>query len=129
MIDKYCRNFFQARVFLDWGADAVSVKYSKSGISESLRILAHADATGAEAPIGLSGNSALGSLASLSLAAARPQGGARLPTEESFFLQLAEDYIAAPLVISDGVVRLPDSAGAADLIDWDKIDHFTIPAG
>jgi L-Ala-D/L-Glu epimerase len=128
MIDKYCRNFFQAQVFLDWGAEAVSVKYSKSGISESRRILAHADSAGAEAPIGLSGNSALGSLASLSLAATRPQGGTRLPTEESFFLQLAEDYIAEPLRIVDGAVTLPDAAGAADLIDWDKLESVKTAA-
>jgi L-alanine-DL-glutamate epimerase-like enolase superfamily enzyme len=126
MIDKWCRNYFQARVFLDWGADAVSVKYSKSGMSDSLRILAYADAANAQAPIGLSGNSALGSLASLSLAATRPQGGAALPTEESFFLQLAEDYITEPLSISAGVISLPDSAGAADLVDWDKVDHFRV---
>lgn len=128
MIDKLCRNYFQAQVFLDWGAVAVSVKYSKSGISESRRILARADTVGAEAPIGLSGNSALGSLSSLSLAATRPQGGTKLPTEESFFLQLSDDYITEPLDLSDGVINLPDNAGAADLVDWDKVSAFKTAA-
>jgi L-alanine-DL-glutamate epimerase-like enolase superfamily enzyme len=124
MIDKYCRNLFQARVYLNWGADAISVKYPKSGISESLRILAEADAAGAQAPLGLSASGSLGSLSTLSLAATRPPSEKLLPAEESFFLQLRDDYVAEPLRIVDGIVTLPDSAGAAGLIDWDKVRAF-----
>ena len=126
MIDKYCRNYFQAQAYLNWGADAISVKYPKSGISESLRILAAADAAGAQAPIGLSANSSFGSLSTLSLAATRSSSDNLLPAEESFFLQLRDDYITEPVRIADGIITLPDSAGAADLVDWDKVRAFSV---
>jgi len=124
MIDKHCRDFFQAAVYLNWGADAISVKYPKSGISESLRILAEADKAGAQAPLGLSTNSSFGSLATLSLAATRPPLENLLPAEESFFLQFRDDYVTEPLRIMDGIVTLPDSPGAADLVDWDKVRAY-----
>jgi len=124
MIDKWCRNLFQAQVYLNWGADAISVKYPKSGISESLRILARADEAGAQAPVGLSANSAFGSLATLSLAATRVATDNLLPAEESFFLQLRDDYITEPLRITGGIVTLPDRAGTAGLVDWDKVRAF-----
>jgi L-alanine-DL-glutamate epimerase-like enolase superfamily enzyme len=126
MIDKHCRNYFQAQTYLKWGADAISVKYSKSGISESLLILDQADAAGAQAPLGLSANSSFGSLSTLSLAATRSPVTNLLPTEESFFLQLQDDYIAEPLQIKDGIITLPDTPGGARLIDWDKVRTYGV---
>jgi L-alanine-DL-glutamate epimerase-like enolase superfamily enzyme len=123
MIDKHCRNYFQAQTYLNWGADAISVKYPKSGISESLLILDQADKAGAQAPLGLGANSSFGSLATLSLAATRSPTDNLLPAEESFFLQLQDDYITEPLRIKGGIITLPDSAGAA-LVDWDKVRAF-----
>lgn len=125
MIDKHCRTYFQAQTYLNWGADAISVKYPKSGISESLLILDQADAAGAQAPLGLSANSSFGSLATLSLAATRSPSDNLLPAEESFFLQLRDDYITEPLRIIDGTITLPDNAGAAGLVDWDKVRAHT----
>jgi hypothetical protein len=72
----------------------------------------------------LSANSSFGSLATLSLAATRPQSDNFLPAEESFFLQLRDDYITEPLRIIDGIITLPDTAGAAGLVDWDKVRAF-----
>ncbi|MDA0651724.1 MAG: mandelate racemase/muconate lactonizing enzyme family protein [Proteobacteria bacterium] len=125
MIDKHCRNYFQAQTYLKWGAAAISVKYSKSGISESLLILDQADSAGAQAPLGLSANSSFGSLSTLSLAATRSPTDNLLPAEESFFLQLRDDYITEPLRIADGVITLPDTAGAAVLVDWDKVRAYS----
>jgi L-alanine-DL-glutamate epimerase-like enolase superfamily enzyme len=126
MIDKYCRTLFQAQTYLMWGAAAISVKFSKSGISDSLRIMAYADAANAQAPLGLSANSSFGSLSTLSLAASRPPTDNRLPAEESFFLQLQDNYMTEPLRIEDGAITLPDNAGGVSLIDWDKVKAYGV---
>ena len=48
-----------------------------------------------------------------------------LPSEESFFLQFAAEYVVTPLTVADGMVRLPDAA-LNDWIDWDKVRDFAV---
>ncbi|MFC1816025.1 mandelate racemase/muconate lactonizing enzyme family protein [Thermodesulfobacteriota bacterium] len=126
LVDKYCSNLFQSRVFLNWGAEAISVKYPKSGISESIRILALADELGARAHIGIGANSSLGGMAALSLAATRLKKTGNLPSEESFFLQFAEEYVFEPLEISEGTVKLPGESGFVRLVDWNQVKKLAI---
>jgi len=55
----------------------------------------------------------------LQLAASLPS--ASLPAEVSGFLQFRDEYVFEPLRVKDGGVDLPQSAGFASLIDWEKL--------
>ena len=44
-----------------------------------------------------------------------------LPCEASYFLQLPESLLKKPLAVANGTLELPESAGFADLLDWEKV--------
>jgi len=121
MVDHDCRSREEASLFLDRGADAVSVKIGKSGFSESWDIIRLAQQRGAKVHVGFLGESSLGALAALQLAAAIPGRDAWLPAEVSFFLSLPQEFVHAPLTIADGVIVLPDKPGFGQFVDWDRV--------
>ncbi len=124
LIDHNCRNFDAAFLFIGQGAEALSVKLGKSGLSESREIIAFAAERGVHCHMGFLGESTLGALASLQLAAAVPQAARWLPSENSFFLIFADEFITQPLVVTDGAVTLPDTPSLGALVDWDKVRAF-----
>lgn len=124
LIDHNCRNFDAAVLFIGQGAEALSVKLGKSGLSESRDIIAFGADRGVHCHMGFLGESSLGALASLQLAAAMPEPSRWLPAENSFFLTFAEEFVTQPLVVTDGAVTLPDTPSLAALVDWDKVRAF-----
>ena len=123
LVDGDCRDLADARIFLESGATALNLKLQKArGFTENREIAAAAHAVGASADVGLFGESSLGSLAALQLAAALPS--AALPAEVSGFLQFQDEYVREPLRITDGAVDLPETAGFADFIDWRKLEQL-----
>ena len=124
LIDHDCRNFEAALLFIGQGAEALSVKLGKSGLSESRDIIAFAAERGVHCHMGFLGESSLGALASLQLAAAIPQAVRWLPSENSFFLTFAEEFVTRPLVVTGGAVTLPDTPSLGALVDWDKVRAF-----
>jgi L-Ala-D/L-Glu epimerase / N-acetyl-D-glutamate racemase len=120
IVDHDCRSLREAALFLDRGAEAISVKIGKSGFSESWDIIHLAQKRGAKVHVGFLGESSLGALAALQLAAAIPDRDGWLPAEPSFFLTLPEEFVHAPLTIKDGAVVLPDAPGFGQLVDWDR---------
>ena len=120
LVDGDCRDLGSARIFLESGASALNLKVQKArGFTENRQIADAAHAAGATADVGLFGESSLGSLAALQLAASLPS--ASLPAEVSGFLQFRDEYVFEPLRVKDGGVDLPQSAGFASLIDWEKL--------
>lgn len=120
LVDGDCRDLATARLFLESGARALNLKVQKArGFTENRAIAAAAHAHGASADVGLFGESSLGSLAALQLAASSV--ARTLPAEVSGFLSFGAEYVRAPLQIVDGAVDLPDAAGAAALIDWERV--------
>jgi hypothetical protein len=92
----------------------------KTGIADSREIIQRAGETEAAIHIGLGATSSLGAVAALGIAgslAPHPNG---LPSEESFFLQCAREYVSQPLDVVDGMVRLPEMA-LEEWIDWDRV--------
>ena len=87
-------------------------------MSEARAINELAAARGAKVAIGLYAESALGTLISLQQAAALSPGQALVAAEQTFFLEMHEQVLSAPLVIRDGRVTLPDDANIAAGIDW-----------
>jgi len=120
LVDNTCRSLDEAKAFLARGADALSVKVPKTGVADSREIIRLAGETGAAIHIGLGATSSLGAVAALGMAGSLAPHADGLPSEESFFLQFAREYVSAPLTVKDGMVRLPDIA-LDEWIDWNQV--------
>ncbi|MFN3889651.1 MAG: mandelate racemase/muconate lactonizing enzyme family protein [Beijerinckiaceae bacterium] len=123
LVDGDCRDLASARIFLESGAVALNLKIQKArGFTENRQIAAAAHDAGASADVGLFGESSLGSLAALQLAASLPS--AALPAEVSGFLQFRDEYVCEPLRIMNGAIALPDTPGFAAFVDWKKVESL-----
>ncbi len=123
LVDGDCRDLASARIFLESGAQSINLKIQKArGFTENRRIAAVSHAHGASVNVGLFGESSLGSLAALQLAASLPEGS--LPAEVSGFLLFGEEYVREPLSIANGATTLPDEPGFAQTINWQKVERL-----
>jgi L-alanine-DL-glutamate epimerase-like enolase superfamily enzyme len=118
LVDNGCRTAEDAALFLEHGARALSLK---AGIGEAQRMADMADAQHCAAHIGFVGDTSLGSLVALQIQSALPTRGYSLPAEASFFLMFGEEYVAEPLRVEDGRVRLPTTPGHDQWIDWERV--------
>jgi L-alanine-DL-glutamate epimerase-like enolase superfamily enzyme len=67
----------------------------------------------------------VGSLAALTFGAAFRSTSSR-PGELSNFIAMADDLLAEPLVIADGVLRVCEQPGLGADIDEDKLDRYRL---
>jgi L-alanine-DL-glutamate epimerase-like enolase superfamily enzyme len=125
LVDNGCRSLAQAKLFLDVGAKALSVKVMKTGITESRAISGFAQARQAGVAVGISAASSIGALSALTLSASLPLEARSAPCEETFFATM-DDVLLDPLRIKDGKVRLPSTPGYEPLIDWQKIASLRV---
>jgi L-alanine-DL-glutamate epimerase-like enolase superfamily enzyme len=125
LVDDGCRSLRDAVLFLDAGAQALSVKTMKSGLTESLAIAEKARDAHAMVSVGISATSALGAITAMSLAAALPREVRRIPCEETFFLNVPS-ILHENVTVVDGAVQLPDTAGLHGSIDWDRVRSLKI---
>ena len=103
---------------------AVSVKLRRTGITDSLKIIALAEAAGLPVVIGTDSESRIGSLARIHLRAAIPSL-APWPTETHFFDKLGDDVFDGDFDFSDGGILPTDEPGFGAAIDWEKIDKYS----
>ena len=123
LVDGDCRDLADARMFAESGAASFNLKIQKArGFTENRQIADLAHANGASVNVGLFGESSLGSLAALQLAAALPADS--LPAEVSGFLMFGEEYVREPLTITGGATMLPDEPGFARAVDWAKVERL-----
>ena len=122
LVDGPCRSLETARLFLEAGAEALSVKIGKTGIAESLAIADAATSANARVHVGMLAEGELGALAAASLSSAL--GDPWLPCEASYFLQLPEGVLREPLAVADGRLALPDSVGFGALVDWARVKRL-----
>jgi L-alanine-DL-glutamate epimerase-like enolase superfamily enzyme len=120
LVDNGCRSVAEAGLYLDVGAEALSVKVMKTGITESQTIAGMAQAQGARIAVGISAATSLGALNALALSASLPDAARCAPCEETFFATM-DDILIEPLRIKDGMVELPAVAGYEPLVDWRKV--------
>lgn len=120
LIDNTCRSLEEAEAFLRLGAEALSVKVYKTGIADSQEIIRQAVEKDVAVHIGLGATSSIGAVAALGIAGSVPAHRHGLPSEESFFLQFAAEYVSDPLTVEDGRVRLPDTT-LNEWIDWGRV--------
>lgn len=122
LVDFGSASAADAALFLERGARALSLKPGRLGLGPCRAMAGQAVKGGCAVHVGLFGESALGSLAALQLAATLPEGG--LPAEVTFFLMMDEQVTARPLEIVEGRVVLPEEAGSNSLIDWSRVERF-----
>lgn len=125
LVDNGCRSIAEGSLFLDVGAQALSVKIMKTGITESRIVADMARAKQARVAVGISATSALGALIALSLSASLTDEVRCAPCEETFFASI-DNVLHEPLQIKDGAVELPSASSFASLIDWKKVDALAI---
>jgi len=128
LIDNSCRGMDDALLFIERGAKAISLKTGRTGIGQAQRMAEYAHAHGCAAHVGNVGDASLSSLVALQVHGALPTRSYSLPAEASFFLTFAVDVITQRIRVENGMVRLPDNPGIAELVDWDQV-HKLAPAG
>jgi L-alanine-DL-glutamate epimerase-like enolase superfamily enzyme len=125
LIDNGCRSIAEAKLFLDVGADALSVKIMKTGITESRTIADLAKAAEARVAVGISAATSLGALNALALAASLAIETRCAPCEETFFATM-DDILLEPLAIKNGSIELPSVSGYEALVDWKKVESLCV---
>jgi L-alanine-DL-glutamate epimerase-like enolase superfamily enzyme len=121
LVDSGCRSLDDARLFIEHGAQAVSVKLSSMGITDGLRLAELAHEHGVAAHVGFIGESSLGALAALQLASSLPNRERILPAETTFFLTFGDEYVVERVTVRDGKVHLPEQPGLERWIDWERV--------
>lgn len=126
LVDRNCTSVQDAQAFLDKGATALSTKPGRIGLSEARAISKLAAARGAKVAIGLYAESALGTLISLQQAAALTQTQTLVAAEQTFFVEMTEQVLAASLFIRAGRIALSDDADLAAQIDWQRVERHAL---
>lgn len=126
LIDRNCTSVQDAQAFIEKGGTALSTKPGRIGLSEARAINDLAGAHGAKVAIGLYAESALGTLIGLQQAAALPAKQTLVAAEQTFFLEMTEQVVTEQPAISGGRLQLPDRAGFAEAIDWDRVDRHAL---
>jgi L-alanine-DL-glutamate epimerase-like enolase superfamily enzyme len=104
---------------------AVSLHVRRTGITETLKIVALCEAAGLPAIVGTDLEAHIGVLARLHLRAALPSLEP-WPSEIGFFERLAADVLAEPLAIVDGAIAVPDRSGFGASIDENKLKRYRL---
>ncbi len=102
---------------------AVSVKLRRTGITESLKIIALCEAAGLPVVIGTDSESRIGSLVRMHLRSAIPSL-APWPTETHFFDKLGDDTFAGDFNFADGTITPTDAPGFGAALDRRKIERY-----
>ena len=126
LVDGDCRNLTMAKLFVEHRAKAFNLKLQKArGYTENWQIAEAAGERNCAVNVGLFGESSLGSLAALQLSTSLPTRDQCMPAEVSMFLMLPDEYVHEPLKVQGGRIRLPDTAGMATAVDWDKVKRLS----
>jgi L-alanine-DL-glutamate epimerase-like enolase superfamily enzyme len=122
--DQCCPTLNDVNTLLRLGAvGAVSVKLRRTGISQSLKIIAVCEAAGIPVVIGTDSESRIGALARMHLRAAIPSL-APWPTETHFFLKLTGDAFAGDFQFADGTITVSDAPGFGAAMDRRKLEQY-----
>jgi L-alanine-DL-glutamate epimerase-like enolase superfamily enzyme len=122
LVDFGCASARDARLFIEHGAQALSIKPGRFGLSDSRAMQQFAAAAGCTPVVGLMGESLLGTFAGLSFAAALEN--AVLPAELSWYLAMTNQIVTVAPKIVAGVLELPEAAALSELVDWAAVERF-----
>ena len=106
-------------------ARALSIKTTRTGFTESARIVGLASALGARTLIGSQGDSMIGAAASLAFGSAYPEL-AREPGELDYYNVMTDQLVVEPLKVHNGELVPSQRPGIGVDIDEDKLRHYRI---
>ncbi len=124
LVDFCSWSLRDAHLFLAHGAQGLSVKPGRFGLTDCRLMQAAADKAGCGIVAGLMGESALGTLAGLQFAAA--VCAPLLPAELTWYLAMNEQVVSHVPAIADGCVDLPETASLAPQVDWNAVRRFAL---
>jgi L-Ala-D/L-Glu epimerase len=111
------------RELLGGSADAISIKTARSGFTEARRVLFECEGLGVPVIMGNQIDGQLGSACSVVFGAAF-EATSRRAGELSNFLDMSDDLLTEPLVITDGRLSVPDGPGLGVQVDEDKLARY-----
>jgi len=103
---------------------AVSVKPRRTGLTESLKIIALCEAAGLPVVIGTDSESRIGALVRMHLRSAIPHLEP-WPTETHFFDKLGDDTFAGEFNFVDGTITPTDAPGFGATLDQRKLELYS----
>ena len=121
LVDFGCESPRDAALFIERGAKALSLKPGRLGLSASRTMGRLLEDAGGLAVVGMFGESALGTVTALSLAATLPHSS--LAAETTWFLSMTQQILDLP-AISCGELSLPDTPGMARHVDWERLEYL-----
>ncbi len=122
--DTYCNSLNAVHRLIHARAiGGASVKLRRTGLSESLKIIALCQAAGIPAVIGTDSSSRIGSMARVHLRMAVPYLSP-WPIETHFFDKLADDVFAGDFQFSDGQITPTDAPGFGASIDQAALEKY-----
>ncbi|MES2400423.1 MAG: enolase C-terminal domain-like protein [Pseudomonadota bacterium] len=123
LVDFGSESLRDAQLFLERGARAISLKPGRFGLTDTREMARLSALAGCKVVVGMFGESALGTLPALSLASTLPKDA--LPAEVTWFLAMTQQCITHAIEVRDGMAVLPDIAGCASLVDWNRLSPLT----
>jgi L-alanine-DL-glutamate epimerase-like enolase superfamily enzyme len=102
----------------------VSIKTARTGFTLSKKIIHLCEQAGIRNLHGLQGDTSVGTLASAHFCAAHKNTNFYYPSEISFFLLLADDFLKEPILIKDGFLELSNEPGLGIHVDEKKLEKF-----
>ncbi|MCI9888284.1 enolase [Micrococcales bacterium 31B] len=114
-----------SRELLSGGCNAICIKTARSGFTEATEILGLCTGLGVDVTMGNQIDTQVGSLATVTFGAAH-EATSRRAGELSNFLDMADDLLAEPLLITDGTIRVRDVPGVGAEIDEDKLATYRL---
>lgn len=124
--DESCRTPEEVAREIDDGAvHLVSIKTARTGFRVSRDILGHCLARRIRPLSGSQGDSGIGVLSGLHFCVAH-RATQELPAELCFHLNLADDLLAEPPSVKDGMLRAPSAPGLGITIDREKLQHYRV---
>jgi L-Ala-D/L-Glu epimerase len=122
--DQCCESLPAVNMLLRLNAvGAVSLKLRRTGLTESLKIVALCEAAGVPVVIGTDSESRIGALARMHLRAAIPSL-APWPAETHFFDKLGDDVFAGDFDFADGTITPGDAPGFGAALDRRQLERY-----
>ncbi|MEX5305301.1 enolase C-terminal domain-like protein [Kocuria sp. CPCC 205258] len=112
-----------ARELLTGGANLLALKTARSGFTEAAKIVGMAEGMGVDVYVGNQIDTQVGTIASVVFGAAFAHTSRRA-AELSNFLDMADDLLAEPIIISDGRIAAPRVPGVGTTVDEDKLTAY-----
>ena len=124
--DQTCQSLTEvANLVAIEAVGAVSVKLRRTGLTESLKIVALCEAFGLPVVIGTDSESRIGAQARFHLHSGVPSLAA-WPAETHFFDKLADDAFAGEFLVADGEALPGDAPGFGAALDRAKLKKYAI---